>query len=57
MSLPDAPLALDTIVFARGLRTPPGVHPSLSGINLDILPGEVFSIVGRRCRFDADRCS
>ncbi|MEX2271455.1 MAG: ABC transporter ATP-binding protein [Vicinamibacterales bacterium] len=41
------PLALDTIVFARGLTTPPGVKPELSGISLDVLPGEIFSIVGR----------
>ena len=42
-----APLALDTVVFARGLTTLPGAHPSLTDIDLDILPGEIFSIVGR----------
>lgn len=47
MSTAAAPLALDTIVFARGLATPPGVEPSLAGIDLDILPGEIFAIVGR----------
>jgi ABC-2 type transport system ATP-binding protein len=41
------PLALDTVVFARGLHTPPGIVPALSDIALDILPGEIFSIVGR----------
>ena len=40
------PLALDTIVFARGLSTPPGVRPALQAIDLDVLPGEIFSIVG-----------
>jgi ABC-2 type transport system ATP-binding protein len=40
-----APLALDTIVFARGLSTSDGA--GLRGVDLDILPGEVFSIVGR----------
>lgn len=40
-----APLALDTIVFARGLSTRDGAR--LRGIDLDVLPGEVFSIVGR----------
>ena len=45
MSGPAAPLALDTIVFARGLSTSDGVR--LRGIDLDILPGEIFSIVGR----------
>ena len=43
----DAPLALDTIVFARGLSTSAGGRPEISGIDLDILPGEIFSIVGR----------
>ena len=47
MSESAVPLALDTIVFARGLTTPPGVSPALHAIDLDILPGEVFSIVGR----------
>ena len=42
-----APLALDTIVFTRNLTTRPGVRPSLAGIDLDVLPGEIFSIVGR----------
>jgi ABC-2 type transport system ATP-binding protein len=41
------PLALDTIVFARGLTTPPGVRPPLVAIDLDVLPGEIFTIVGR----------
>lgn len=41
------PLALDTIVFARGLSTPPAARPALHAIDLDILPGEIFSIVGR----------
>jgi ABC-2 type transport system ATP-binding protein len=43
----DAPLALDTIVFARGLSTSPETPPALDGIDLDILPGEIFTIVGR----------
>ncbi len=47
MSTADAPLALDTIVFARDLNTPAGIAPSLTGIDLDILPGEIFTIVGR----------
>lgn len=41
------PLALDTIVFARGLSTADGATPGLDRIDLDILPGEIFSIVGR----------
>lgn len=43
------PLALDTVVFARGLRllgTGRG-RPSFGPIDLDILPGEIFVIVGR----------
>lgn len=40
------PLALDAVVFARGLRTADGSRPALSGIDLDILPGEIFAIVG-----------
>lgn len=42
-----APLALDTIVFARGLSTSDDGGPVLNDIDLDILPGEIFSIVGR----------
>ena len=34
-------------MFARGLSTSAGVRPELDGIDLDILPGEIFSIVGR----------
>ncbi|MBI4264647.1 MAG: ABC transporter ATP-binding protein [Acidobacteria bacterium] len=41
------PLVLDTVVFARGVATPAGVRPSLDRVDLDILPGEIFSIVGR----------
>jgi ABC-2 type transport system ATP-binding protein len=47
VTVAGAPLALDTIVFARGLATPAGVQPSLTGVDLDILPGEIFAIVGR----------
>lgn len=41
------PLALDTVVFARGLRTLGDARPSLAPMDLDILPGEIFAIVGR----------
>ena len=42
-----APLALETVVFARGLR-PRGRAPArFEPIDLDILPGEIFVIVGR----------
>jgi ABC-2 type transport system ATP-binding protein len=41
------PLALDLIVFARGLSTLPGVRPALTAIDLDVLPGDIFTIVGR----------
>lgn len=43
----DFPLALDTVVFTRGLQSGDSAHPRLNGIDLDILPGEVFAIVGR----------
>ena len=43
----DAPLALDTAVFTRGLQSVAGAEPRLNGIDLDILSGEVFAIVGR----------
>ncbi len=43
----EFPLALDTVVFTRGLQSVDGAHPRLHDINLDILPGEVFAIVGR----------
>lgn len=43
----SAPLALDTVVFARGLRTMGNAKPSLAPMDLDILPGEIFVIVGR----------
>ena len=41
------PLALETVVFARGLRTLGDARPSLAPMDLDILPGEIFVIVGR----------
>ena len=41
------PLALETVVFARGLCTPNHARPSLAPMDLDILPGEIFVIVGR----------
>lgn len=47
MSPSNAPLALDTIIFARGLRTPPAARPVLHDIDLDVIPGEIFAIVGR----------
>lgn len=45
--LTTAPLAVDTIVLARNLSTQGSARPRLDGIDLDILPGEIFSIVGR----------
>ena len=42
---PREPLALDTTVFARGLRTRRG--SPLYDIDLDVLPGEIYVIVGR----------
>lgn len=44
---PDAPLALDTIVFARRLRSVGRRGPRLVDVDLEILPGEVFVIIGR----------
>ena len=41
------PLAVDTVVFTRALRTPGHGGPALESIDLDILPGEIFVIVGR----------
>lgn len=45
MSLGGEPLAIDTAVYARRLRSaaPPVIHD----LDLDILPGEIFAIVGR----------
>jgi len=45
MNATSAPLALDTTVFARRLRTLQG--PPLHDVNLDVLPGEIFVVVGR----------
>lgn len=47
MTAASQPLALDTVVFARGLRTVGSARPSLAPMDLDILPGEIFVIVGR----------
>lgn len=39
-------LALETVVFARGLQSIPSARPFLTSMDIDILPGEIFAIVG-----------
>lgn len=45
MTSPIEPLPIDTTVFARRLRA--SSRPGLCDIDLDILPGEIFAVVGR----------